>query len=504
MFKHILGIVALVVAAESGARAEWHEAKSKHFIIYADQDANSLRDFAIRLEKFDAAVRHARKMTDPPVGDGNRLQVFVTRSEAAVRKLANDRSGFIRGFYVPRATGSVAFVPRTSGTGSEWDLDAETVFFHEYAHHLMMQELESPYPEWLIEGFAEFMATARFEKDGSVGLGAAPKHRAYGLFMLDSLPLETMLTGAYDRINDEQRESIYGRGWLLAHYLTFEPGRSGQLQSYLNGIGKGVGPLQAARSAFGDLKQLDRDLRGYLQRRRLSYLKISPQALPAPAVEVKRLSPAAAAVMPIRMESKRGVNEKTAGGVAARARKIVSEHPADPLAEVTLAEAEFDVNRYDAAEAAADRALKLDPRNTEAMIYKGRAILERAAASKGHASSQFAAARKWFSSANKIDPEDPEPLMLFHESYAREGVAPPANAVAALHYASNLAPQDAGLRLRSVMQYLHDRKLSQARRTLAPIAYNPHGGEIRDAARAIIARIDAGDAEGAAKLAEGR
>ena len=32
------------------------------------------------------------------------------------------------------------------------------------------------------------------------------------------LPLETLLSGHYDKITDEQRESIYGRGWLLTHY----------------------------------------------------------------------------------------------------------------------------------------------------------------------------------------------------------------------------------------------------------------------------------------------
>ena len=45
---------------------------------------------------------------------------------------------------------------------------------------------------------------------------------------------------------------------------------------------------------------------------------------------------------------------------------------------LTPAEAELEADRYAAAEAAADRALAADPALIEAMIYKGRAIMQRA------------------------------------------------------------------------------------------------------------------------------
>ncbi len=491
----------LLGAAATPAHAEWHVARSKHFIIYADERPDRLRAFSEKLEKFDKAVRHIRNMGDYPIGDGNRLQVYVAPSEGAVRRLANDRSGFVSGFYIPRASGSVAFVPKRAGGGSQWELNPETVFFHEYAHHLMMQELDSPYPEWLVEGFAEFMSTVRFEKDGSVGLGAAPLHRAYGLFEGKPLPLETILSGSYGKLTNDQRESIYGRGWLLAHFLTFEPSRTGQIQRYLGSIAKGVEPLAAARAAFGDLGQLDRDLKSYMMRRKLTYVTIAPQALALGPIEVSRLAPGAAAVVPLRMESKKGVNRQTAEPLAARVRQVAAQFPGDALVETTLAEAELDAGHSEAAEAAADRALKADARSTEAMIYKGRAILQRAESADKGADKLFAEARKWFISANKIDPEDPEPLMEYYKAFLSEGVRPTPNAIAALHYASNLAPQDLGLRMNSAVAYLNEGKLKEARTTLAPVAYSPHGGSISGAARRILARIDAGDARGALQTA---
>ena len=50
----------------------------------------------------------------------------------------------------------------------------------------------------------------------------------------------------------------------------------------------------------------------------------------------------------------------------------------------------------------------------------------------------------------------------------------------------------------SAMQYLHDGKLAEARKTLVPITFDPHGRKLAEAARSVIARIDAGDRKCAA------
>jgi Flp pilus assembly protein TadD len=490
---------AFLFAWSAAAPAAWHKASSPHFIIYADEKPEKLRAYAAKLEKFDQAVRFARRMEDYPVGDGNRVTIFVTRSTNAVQKLANDKSGTVAGFYIPRAEGPLAFVPRTTG---DEDMSADVVFFHEYAHHLMLQELERPYPEWLIEGFAEFMSTATFEKDGRVALGRAAQHRALGLLYTEGMPLETLLAGSYDRINEIQRESVYGKGWLLTHYLTFENSRAGQLDKYVTAIGKGVPPLDAARQAFGDLRQLGQDLDKYLKRRTILTLFIGAGIFRPVSIDIQPLSAGAAEVMPLRMESKRGVTQTTAEPLAAKVRRVQASFPGDPLVEVTLAEAELDSGHPEASEAAADRALAADPRNIEAMIFKGRAIIARALAKQSEGSSVFDEARSWFLRANKLDTEDPEPLMEFYRSYVEQGVAPTKNAIEALHYASNLVPQDTGLRLNSAVRYLRDKDLKKARETLAPIAFDPHGREMAAVARTMITRIDAGDAAGAQKVAE--
>lgn len=124
----------------------------------------------------------------------------------------------------------------------------------------------------------------------------------------------------------------------------------------------------------------------------------------------------------------------------------------------------------------------------DALILKGRAILARATAKQPGAS--FTDARSWLMRANKIDTEDPEPLILFYQSYRSEKIRPTANAIAALHYAATLAPQDSRLRLDNARQYLSDGKPTEARKALVPLAYNPHGGALSGEARRLIGLID--------------
>lgn len=495
LFRGALLAAIAAAFATAPAAAVWHKASTPHFVIYADEKPEALRAFAAKLEKFDQAVRQVRGMADPKVGDGNRLTVFVVPDIKAVQKLAaimTNLTADLAGFYSGRAEGSIAVVPRRA---SDYDPDDQSTFFHEYAHHLMYFDLSEPVPLWYSEGFAEFMSTATFARDGSVMLGRAALGRAGAVDDKRTFPLEKMLAANYDRLSEPEWEALYARGWLLTHYLTFEPTRKGQIQRYLKDIAAGKNALTAAQGVFGDFNVLDRNLHGYIGRGRMAAFKIAASALPAAQVSIEPLTAGAAEMMPHRARLKVGVPKAEQPALAQAIRAVAARHPADALAQATLAEAEYGATQYSAAEAAADRALAANPQSTEAMIFKGKAILEQAATDvKG---KSFADARAMFSKANKIDSEDPEPLMLFYQASSRDSGRPSANAIAALHYASDLAPQDIGLRMQSAYQYLRDNKLAEARKALLPIAFDPHGGSAAKMAQGTIAKIDAGDVKAA-------
>ncbi|HEX8061839.1 MAG TPA: hypothetical protein VF535_01345 [Allosphingosinicella sp.] len=484
------GWLPLILCTPGAAWAEWREASSKHFLVYSEGSAQSLREFATKLEKFDKAMRLRLGFADEDLGPGNRVTVFVVDDMAAVQRLGRARGSGIAGFYSGRAGGSIAVVPRINGSGARNELDPAIILLHEYSHHMMLQSATAAYPAWFREGFAEFYSTAKFEKDGSMGFGAAANHRAWSLVGMSPLPIEVLFDPTRRKLSQEEWvATIYGRGWLLTHYLTFDRARSGQLAAYLNAINSGKGSLEAAKSVFGDLKVLDRELKTYLNRRMIPYLPVKAELLAVQPVAVRTLRPGESAIMDLWMRSQVGVTKEDAARVAQDMRKAASPWPDDPAVQAALAEAEYDAGDLAAADSAATRAIAADPKNINGLIYRARIALDRAAAAKGDEAA-WKAVRRLIGQANRADPNHPEPLILYYRSFREQGIAPTKLAVEGLLQAFALAPQDTGLRMNAARQLLVDGKAAEARRALAPIAFDPHGGALGQAVAAVIAKLD--------------
>ncbi|WBY06224.1 hypothetical protein PIB19_11275 [Sphingomonas sp. 7/4-4] len=324
MFRKLLVLVLSFVAPS--AHATWHEASSKHFIVYSEQRPEKLRSFADKLERFDKAMRVLWARPDPEIGPANRVTVYIVNDVADVGRLSNIRNA--AGAYRGRATGPIAFVPRAAGT-DDTDLSATAILFHEYAHHFMFTTWpHAAYPLWFAEGFAEFHATTRFEKDGSVVIGYPPQYRASGIFQ-DSLPLERMLAPDTRKLREDQQQSLYGRGWLLTHYIMIEGSRGEQGMAYLKAINDGKPAREAAKTAFGELRTLDRELDRYA-RGRFGARKIAAKAVAPEPITLRRLTPGEEAFMEVRIRSTAGVNHETAPRVYAAAKKAAAPSPTTP------------------------------------------------------------------------------------------------------------------------------------------------------------------------------
>jgi len=485
-----LCVAALAAVQASGASATWYEAISKHFHVYADESPQDLNAFASRLERFDAAVREARGTGDVDPGASTQVTVYVLPSVEAIADLFGNKESGVAGFYEPRASGSVAFVPRRSYKG-EYQLTSDSVFFHEYTHHLMLQDADRPLPLWLTEGFAEFFANPIFNADGSVTIGAPPKYRAEALYdqSMAGLPLNKMLTGDYTYLTALEYESIYGRGWLLTHLLSFDLKRRGQLTRYLDEIAKGTPPLQAAQTAFGDLNQLDRELYSYFRTDKFTVATIPASKLNLPPIEVRPLSPAMSELMDDKIKFARESKRYSPAGLAAHARDIVRRYPDDVRAVTLLADMENAAKEYSDAARDADAALKLDPKSEKALLAEGTALMN--LGKENPKAADWNKVRSYFTAANRLDVEDAEPLILFYRTYAAQGIQPTANAVDGLKYALVLAPQDSRLRLEAIGEFLREGRLDEAHETLVPLAYSPHTGKAHDVVRKILEGVDA-------------
>jgi tetratricopeptide (TPR) repeat protein len=501
-FSLYVGAAALTFAVP--ASAAWQQASSKHFLIYGDMPSLDMQAYAAKLEKFDAASRLIRSMKDPTVGDGNRVQVFVVSSMLDVNRLYGDAEAGVGGYYVGDVSGPYIVTPekiRRLNTRTD-RIAPEVVFFHEYTHHLQLQTTQKPMPAWLSEGFAEFMGNPVFGEDGSVGIGAPAADRAEQLIKGRWPPMSDLMEGNAFKLGQAGFWiQNYAEGWLLNHYLAFEPSRKGQIEKYVNGIETGENPLVAAKAAFGDLGELENQLRDYLKRKDLPYVKIDPSKLTIPPVTVTALSPGASEVMSYRIQSKTGYRSVSVDYVLGKVRDVASRYPNDSLVERTLSEVEFDAKNYDQGIAAAEAALNLEPKSTEALIWKGRNIL--AKAKKANDAAQFAEARKLFLAANKLDSEDPEPLYLYYRTYRAANVQAPKPAVDALRYATVLAPRDYYPAIQLVTESLRQNNLKAAGEALKPLAYLPHLGQTKqNDALAVLRLIESGNGQEALALAQ--
>lgn len=472
--RGIRSCAALALLAAAPLHAAWQQATTPHFIIYADEAPAALTARAAELEAADATLRRLHDTGEGDGIEGNRLTIFVTRNLASLKRIFGDPNSTTAGFYLPRASGSVAFTPLTGdGDGSKFALKPKTVLMHEYGHHFLLGNYAVAYPAWFSEGYAEFVGTIRFDPDQIV-VGQSANHRAFGLFADNGLSLAAMFDPPA-RLDDVQTESIYARGWALTHYLMLDPKRAGQLTTYLAAFNGGMPPLDAARKAFGDLKALDKELDAYVLRRRLPARGIPRDRLPVAPVTIRPLSAGEAAMIETRMLSTRGVGEKTAPRVFDAGTKVATLYPDDPVVQGWYAEMALDAGRDDVAEQAADRALKLDPTQTQALLYKARIRMQRAA--KGKATpADWKDARSYIIRANKQSNDNAQALAMFYDSYVAEGKQPTKNAVEALVRAQQLVPQAPELRARLVGEYIRENRIREARAILLPLAYDPHAG----------------------------
>ncbi len=507
MFIRLLAgfVTVFALAFAAPVRAAWHEASSDHFVIYAEQKPAQVRAFAERLERYHGAMSFLFKGTGSKPSPSNRVTIYVVRDQKEVRKLFGGDNKFVAGFYIPRAGGTMAIIPKVDSGDTEWDLSGEEILYHEYAHHFMYGSSAQAYPLWLSEGFAEFYAQTKFEKDGSVGLGLQALQRAGELAFSVNVPIERLLdTKAYLANKSKAHDEFYGRSWSLFHYLFFSESRKGQLSKYLALLNQRTPELEAAKQAFGDLAKLDRELGSYLKQKKLSYLKIGPGALNVGTINVRALDPGEAAIMPVLIRSKRGVDEESAAELLPEARKIAAQFPGHAPVLAALAEAEYDAGNNIEAIAAADAAIAVDPNNVNAHLQKSYAMARQAedVTDNKEAKKAWNAVREQLLKLNAIENDHPLPLMHYYLSFGRGGAKPTKNAVQGLEWALQLAPYDIGLRFTVAQQQMRDLRFDDAIYTLGPLASNPHQAEVADSAQKMIAVAEAAKGLGTVETAE--
>jgi tetratricopeptide (TPR) repeat protein len=489
MCRKIFSSLLALVLCPTSARAEWLEGSSAHFVVYADDNERDLRRFSEQLERYHAALVALTLNETPPPSPSNRITVYIVKNEHEVQRLYGANNKYIGGFYVPRAGGSFAIVPQVNAKTGSASMSM-IVLLHEYAHHFMISSSNLTMPRWLSEGSAEFMAASSFKPDGSMMVGLTAQHRGPELFYAPDVKVADLLDPtAYDKRTRRSYDAFYGKSWLLYHFLTFEDARKGQLSRYLTLLAQGKSLHEAGSEAFGDFDKLERDLDSYM-RRRLMALELPARILAIGPIAVRKLSAGQAAILPVQIRSRMGVDDAKATTVLAAARAVSARFPGEPSVLAALSEAEFDAGNDKEAIAAADGAIARDPSQANAYVQKGYALFRMAENATDRAAA-YRRARATFIALNRLENDHPIPLIFFYRSFVDQGEDPTDLAVNGLIAAVAIAPFDFGLRMTLATRLIGNGRQAEARNVLKPVAYSPHANETTEAARKLIARLDA-------------
>jgi tetratricopeptide (TPR) repeat protein len=500
MVKIGLGLLAAIVmvGAAAPAEAKWLRADTNNFIIYSEGTERDLRDFAEKLERFDATLRYRFKVEGGK--DPNPLTIFLVDRAVDAGRLASGKSGSsIAGFYSPGPEGSFAVSNREDYVIKGTPQSQQTLF-HEYSHHFMKRFLPGAFPAWFIEGFAEYYSSANFTKDGRAEIGKPVYSRAYGLLTMPKIPASILLfQRPLEMRNSGQMDVYYGRAWLLTHMLFNDEARVDQLGAYVTAINKGIDPKQAATDSFGDLATLDKDLNRYLNKP-MSYRTTADAIAIAGPITIGALTPAQDAVVPLRLERLSADSNERLIKARDGLKRLTAQYPGDAGIWYEFAMAEWGLNDDSrdkaAARTAVDKALAIDPKHVRANVLLGQMLTTEVEEKADATAADWNAVRKPIVLANRTNSDDPVPLYSYYKSFIDQRMRPPPIAIEGLSRAFHLGPENIEVRMNYAFALANSGKFDAAINLAKIVAFDPHDG---GAGEQLLERLEAMRKNAAAK-----
>lgn len=395
----LLLALALISFTPASAFAEWKRAESPHFVVYSDGSERSLREYTLKLERFDALL--TSRFGSGPANQVRKLPVYLVADARALRVAVPGLPDGIAGYYSSSEHDVFAVLARG---------ESDDLLLHEYSHHVMARSGDARYPGWLSEGFAEYFATATVTEGGQASFGLPDPGRQRALQQNGWLPMDVVLraNGSFGIDTKTGRGMYYAQSWALTHWLLADAGRVQNLSTYVRAVNGGRDPVEAWQASFNMTPdQLAAQLRTYV-RGRLSYAKVEVPPV-NPVITVTSLSPAADVVL-LPMINARSWNPAEIDGPALlnTLRTAAARFPDDPLALVALGRAEKRWGDPTAAETALSRALERQGDNVEGLIMMADLAMERGldAADEAEQTRQQDLARDFLRRALEADPTD--------------------------------------------------------------------------------------------------
>ncbi|AKQ67986.1 hypothetical protein A176_004898 [Myxococcus hansupus] len=206
------GCATLNPRAECAAHGgdTWHEARSEHFRVWTDLDADEARGATVALERTRAMMRlwwGDGTDFDPP----GTVDVVLLRRQGALSEFADNRVG---GYVSWQDTNVRMLVVMAH----EKRRGIPKLVRHELAHYLSRFVLLRQ-PRWFAEGLAMYLEVAEERRDGMVELGQDNKTALDTVLRMGALPLASLWAWDTSEPPVRDRFHYYASSWAWVHFL---------------------------------------------------------------------------------------------------------------------------------------------------------------------------------------------------------------------------------------------------------------------------------------------
>ena len=266
MWKRIaLFLFSVALAWAHDKPQNWLEVRSQHFTVVTNANEKAGRRIADQFERMRSVFHHA--LPHVALDNGSPVIVMAIKDEKDFRAL-EPQSYLAKGQL--KLGGLFLRAPDKNYVLMRVDAEGEhpyAVIYHEYTH-LLLSKASEWIPLWLNEGLAEFYENTDIrEKD--VALGQPSFQNLELLRQNRLLPLAALFAVDTNSpyYHEENKGSIfYAESWALTHYLLVKDNKekTSHLADYMNLLEKKADTVAAATRSFGDLKQLQSTLEGYI------------------------------------------------------------------------------------------------------------------------------------------------------------------------------------------------------------------------------------------------
>lgn len=474
------------MANNAFALDKWVKAESKHFTVYANISDKDAIAYTKRLEQFRYILGAFYNTNGKDDAIKNKFTIYLMKDQKSLKVVMPSANEFLRGFVRPCTMGTNGYavyegdkIRDTKNIRNQAENSSLNVIFHEFTHIFMFQNSTFYYPEWFVEGYAEFYGPTQISGDQAI-IGLAESGRYYTLINQDrAISYKDVLKLRSEIKKDpEKYNSFYAQSWLLTHYMISDPVRKKKLVQYFEETSNGAEEIEAFERIIGiKVKDLSKILMKYLDNDLKATIYRLSQ-MPNPEIKISELPKSADKLLLMNAAATSCSGYENDETLYKLIEQEVKKYPGDKYADMVMANANIYIGHEEKAVDFYKKYTAENPNDAKGFFNLGLTYYLMAKHDKflpkETYASQIKLARSMFGKSYLLDASDAPNLYYFSLTASNNSLKPDVSSYNAAYEAFLSSPTMIDYAFNAMQMQLRSEDLEDAKSTMEIIISNPH------------------------------